>query len=100
MLSLICQIYPNKKPSDYLNIKDDYTAFALDGALALRVFLEQRDREVVMQDNILNAIYNVCRSLGADKIPEIKSKTILSNEKEEENPLMKITPGTVFVKRK
>jgi hypothetical protein len=65
MVDLICKRYPGKKPSDYLKIKDEYTAIQVDYAVALKQQMKDFEIEIDMQDNVLQALYDICKCLGA-----------------------------------
>jgi len=99
MLDLICRIYPNKTPSDYLKIDNEYTRFALDGAMALKSYATHEDKEQIYLVSILNAIYSVCKSMGAKGIKKLQPKLILEHRGQQRDALMDITAGTKFINR-
>ena len=84
----MCKRYPNQKPSDYLDVKDRYTAFQLDTALALAG--EQSDREFVISlvESVNDHLVNVMRSMGA-KV-KTKPKRNQPTEKLEGRPLAEV----------
>jgi len=92
LIDLVCKRYPNQKPSDYLDIKDSYTAFQLDTALALAGETSDREFVVNLVESINDHLVNVMRSMGA-KI-KVKSrggsKTPISKDKHVNEVLMAI----------
>lgn len=69
LLDLLARRYPNRRPSDYLDIKDNWTAFQVDSALAQRGELEDNEKVNRAVDTIVEALANVgnqlARTLGA-----------------------------------
>lgn len=101
-IDLICKRYPGRKPSDYLDIEDEYTAFQVDAALAIAG--EYRDREQTMDyiDVINEHTLAIFKQLGG-KVKN-KQKRSRIHEQKEEVPLMKdlisqhMSRGGVFEK--
>lgn len=60
MMDLVCRRYPGKKPSDYLEIEDDYTALQVDFAIAYK---HQQDDYKYDADRI-EAIISAIKPLG------------------------------------
>lgn len=69
-MDLICQRYPGTKPSDYLGIEDEFTAFQLDAALAIKGMQREQKIRNYHISLIDWHILQVCRSLGAKGIPK------------------------------
>lgn len=53
------------RPSDYLEIKDNWTAFQLDAALAVKGELRDMEIQQHFVENINEHILLVCKALGA-----------------------------------
>ena len=64
MVDLICQRYPGRRPSDVLGL-DEWTGFQLNSALAMRGWLEDREREVTYLDEIREMLALLCKVWGA-----------------------------------
>lgn len=71
MLDLVCQRYPGKRPSDYLEIEDPYTALQLDYAVAIKHQQEDFEYDGSKIDVILNALKPIGTALGV-KYTEVK----------------------------
>jgi hypothetical protein len=65
LVDIICKRYPNKKPSDYLDIEDKWTAFQIDSALAFAGEYEDREFQMTLVESINDHLVNVMRALGA-----------------------------------
>lgn len=73
LVDYICKRYPGKKPSDYLGVTDELTAFDLDAALATKGEIE--DRKFLLKlfqqlnDNIAQGLQDnamlIAKALGA-----------------------------------
>lgn len=75
----MCKRYPGRRPSDYLGIEDEYTAFHLDMALALKGENKDNKAKMDMLEILRNDLVTVAKSLGG----KIKLK-----KKPESNPKM------------
>ena len=60
MLDLICRRYPGRRPSDYLEIDDEFAALQLDYAIAKKHLIDDYD----YANTRLDAIQNMLRPLG------------------------------------
>lgn len=89
MLDLVCSRYSGKKPSQYLGINDDVSAFEVDSAIALKGHFEEVEMENARNEAILQGLDNVCRSFGA-KVPKktYYKKLLEEEEKDDELPLL------------
>ena len=65
MVDLICSRYPGTKPSNYLGIKDKFTAFQLDLSCASQGKIKDLERQNQMLEVITEHLLMVCKSLGA-----------------------------------
>lgn len=86
---MIATRYPNRLPSDYVDGLDDWQAFQLDAALAVKYSLVEKDEKLDMLESIHGAIENLMRAQGA-KIPKRKNRDRLVKveEKKDEVPLI------------
>jgi len=88
ILDTLTKRYPNRRPSSYLGIVDEWTAFQLDSALAQAG--ENRDREFIISlvESINDHLINVMRSTGA----KVKTKPNRNQPKEklEGRPLAEV----------
>lgn len=104
MVDLICKRYPGFKPSDYLDIKDEWTAFQIDSTLAFAGEYEDREFQMNLVESINDHLVNVMRALGA----KVKSKKRPKESKSEDiggKPLNEVLTmlggaGTVITYRK
>lgn len=61
MLDLVCKRYPGRRPSDYLEIDDPYTALQLDYAIASKH--NQADNK--FEGEKLEAIHEMLKPIGS-----------------------------------
>lgn len=64
-MDLIARRYPNRRPSDYLGIEDEFTAYQIDSVLALKYEREDREFTIKIVEAIRSDLENVMRALGA-----------------------------------
>lgn len=57
---MVCRRYPGRRPSDYLEIEDDYTALQLDYAVAYK---HRRD-DFEYENSKIDAIQSMIKPLG------------------------------------
>ena len=92
LVDLVCTRYPGTKPSDYLEIEDNWTAFQLDASLALKYHL--RDEAILVhRANVSNwHILQVCKVMGGGKnIPKQPPKMPSFNIKKDEDEIPKLS---------
>jgi hypothetical protein len=99
---MICRYFPSEKPSRYLKIEDEYLAYQVDSALALREFREDREFLGELINNAAEAIiYNLARAFGAKvRKPVKKAKINEDKPKPLSQALLELGgKGTVIVKK-
>ncbi len=78
MLDLVCQRYPNRRPSEYLDIEDDYTALQVDFAIAFKHHSADLKYDSDKVEAVINAMKPIGQALGVKytekKAPEVDSK--------------------------
>lgn len=81
--------YPNKRPSDYIDGLDDWQAFELDLALAVKNDILEKENMANLTEAILIGIDNILLSLG-QKVAKRKPQPSLIKRKpkKEEVPLL------------
>lgn len=87
LLDLICKRYPGRRPSDYYAGLDEYQAFQLDAALALRGKIEDSDDNQLLIWQLLDGMRMVAQSQGA-KVKKIPMPERTIQEPSDEEPLL------------
>lgn len=76
MLDLICRRYPNRLPSDYLKIDNEYDAFQFDYAIAKKHESADRDRDDDYLDAIQKMLMPIGTALGVQYKPPSKKANV------------------------
>lgn len=65
LLDLVAKRYPGTKPSDYYGDLDDYSAFQLDAALALKGKIRDQEHEMDVVHLLLEGMVGIMKAQGA-----------------------------------
>lgn len=65
MLDIACNRYAGKRPSVFLGIKDQWSAYQVDTALAVRGQRSDREFMISLVDGLRDDIHNFMRMFGA-----------------------------------
>jgi len=79
---LVCRRYPGRRPSDYLEIEDEYTALQLDYAVAHKHLTEDYEYDHNKTEAILSGMKPIGGALGVkytEKTAEPDSKVLPQN---------------------
>lgn len=94
LLDLVCNRYPNIKPSDYLEIKDSLLAFELDSALAFKGRSEEFKELAQYLDAVARRIEDSIDLMvmvwTGKKVERNRIKPKAQNNEEELPPLSKV----------
>lgn len=85
LLDLVAKRYPGTKPSDYYGELDDYSAFQLDAAIALKGKIRDQEHEMDIVHLLLEGMVGIMRSQGARPKKLHKPEKIVFEDKEEDD---------------
>ncbi len=85
LLDLVAKRYPTTKPSDYMPHLDEYDAWQLDSALALRYSLEEKEDFAEHLHIVKEHIKGLMKVLGAKGIKVKQYERQFSNKPKKEN---------------
>lgn len=80
LLDVVCQRYPGRRPSDYLDIEDEYTALQLDFAVAYKHRKNDIDAENSKTDALIAAIKTVGSALGVKYVSTAQTSKVLPDD--------------------